>query len=128
MNALTRGVARGRLTKTNVAPQQIRFRLDGQVLVIAFEGMPPVSLPLSGAAVEKDSRRISLEVQAGPPVLLKHTAESPEGKRENTYRISDVSGGLVMDVVVTSPRLPQAVRYTLNFTRNESSAAVARAN
>ena len=46
----------------------------------------------------------------------RHVGENEEGKRESLFHVQtpDV---LIMDVVVTSPRLPGPVRYTLQFTR-----------
>lgn len=118
MNFLIRGIARSRLAKTQIAFPKVVIEGSGESVRIAHEGGTDVTHPTPAATVparSPDGASIVVELTAGPP--LKQTYVSPEGRRENTYILSEDGKQLTIHVSVTSPRLPAPVEYKLSYRR-----------
>lgn len=118
MNFLFRSIARGRLLDTNPRYQRIEIGAAGSQVSVQFDRRKPILMPTGGSAVKwtrEDGEvfDVSARMQAG---LLTQTFSSDEGQRVNEFRLHP-DGTLSLDVSVTSPRLPQPVRYTLQFQR-----------
>lgn len=115
MFPLAREVARSRLMNRCAPPRFLRMQLEGESFVIEFAGAPVQRLPRSGATkTEPDGRTLSARVESE---LLRHDGASREGTRENLFRVGPMPNQLTMQTTVTSPRLPQPVRFTVHFTR-----------
>lgn len=127
MGVLTRGMARGRLLKTNAAPARIVMQRQGDALRIQFDAQPAVTLPLSGSAVKDGERTLRLEPEGTAGDALRQIGETDQGRRVNVYRLGSGSGAgadtMTMAVTVTSPRLPSPLTYTLSFTRTAAAGA-----
>jgi hypothetical protein len=121
MSIFTRGTARGRLMQRNAAPARIRMQRKEALFILEFAGSPAQGLPISGAPVQQGDRTLRVQLEDGPRGALRHTGETPDGKRENVFRIGSGPDVMTMDVTVTSPRLPAPVRYALEFTRARPS-------
>jgi hypothetical protein len=122
MGSIARGVARGRLMKGHTPPGSIRMRRQGESFTIAFEGSSEQTYPISGAEVKEEDLRRWLKLENA---ILHQIGERTDGKRENVYRIGDKPDTMIMDVTVTSPRLPAPVRYTLELTRTRPPSPTA---
>lgn len=128
MNFLIRGIARGRLRKTQIpfpaieissSETEFRIRHKGGTDV----GHGDVSIPIKTKAPDGES--ITVRLQPGPPLVQSY--ESEEGKRENTYVLSRDGNWLTLRVRITSPRLPSDIEYELAYQRVEHSRAAASA-
>lgn len=117
MSTFVRGIARSLLQTRNAPPARIGMNYDDGFVEFAFGRAPAHRLPLSGEAVQQGQISLRLRVEPAPEVALHHIAETGEGTRESIFRVNASSDGLTMDVTVTSPRLPEPVRYTLQFSR-----------
>lgn len=120
MSFLTRGIARGRLANSLKVAKRIRMQREIDMFIIHPDTYTALSMPLSGQTVKHKDLvlRISLESAAGSSAL-RHSSESPQGKRENVYRLQDGGKTLSMDVTVTSSQIPAPVRYELLYRRVE---------
>ena len=117
MNAITRPIARGRLRKTNPAYERITLEFSDVSARITAGPGNPVVLPASGAAVRwkrSDGETFTVSGRMGNGAYVE-TFDARDGRRVN--RFSAAGGKLVMDVTVTSPRLPSALRYRLVYRR-----------
>lgn len=118
-------IAKARLEKTNLPPyQRIIIRVGAQVsdVSITTDNREPIVTPADGAPIDwpredKEKLKVSttLTLNVGP---LKQTFKSEDGERVNTYTVSADGKSLTMQVVVSSPRLPRAVTYTLAYRRS----------
>ena len=121
MSVFTRNTARGRLLQRNAPPARIRMQRKEALFILEFAGSPVQSLPISGAPLQQGERTLRVQLDDGPQGALRHTGETPEGRRENVFRTGVSSEVMTMDVTVTSPRLSAPVRYVLEFTRVRES-------
>jgi hypothetical protein len=118
MNFLIRGIARGRLLKTQVAFPTLTIEGAGSAVRISHEGGTDVTHGDPSATIRTnapDGSPIVVTLQAGPP--LKQSYESKDGRRENTYVLSEDGKRLTVEVLVSSPRLPAPVQYELQYRR-----------
>lgn len=123
MNFLVRGIARGRLTKINPTPHQVRVDLEPETVSVAFDNGNPVVTPVSGDSVpwrnpltgETNHARV---VIAGDTV--RQTISAHDGERENALIFSDNGARLRLRVTVTSHRLPRPLVYELLFRENDA--------
>ena len=118
MNVITRPIARGRLRKTNPAYERITLAFTAESARITAGPGHPVVLPASGAAVrwkrsDGEVFTVSGRLQNGTFV---ETFDAKDGRRINRFS-SGAGAKLLMDVTVTSPRLPTALRYRLVYRR-----------
>ena len=114
MNPVARPIARRRLAQKNVLPLRLRMDRQGDLFLIHYTSAEEFKLPLSGAAVKYGDRTMRLQ---WVPDGLRHTGETPEGRRQNIFRVGSDPGVMTMAVTMTSPRLPRPLQYTLEFTR-----------
>jgi hypothetical protein len=119
MNFVTRPVARGRLRKTNDAYPWIRVATDGNVTIEFASRNPTVSRP-DGTAVrwrrdDGEEFDVSTRVVEGR-LVQRFVAE--DGRRTNTYVLSNDGRTLTMNVLIESPRLSDPLTYRLVYTRN----------
>jgi hypothetical protein len=118
MNFLIRPIARSRLAKTQIAFPAITVRSDASTFQIRHvNGTEITHADLSAGVRAKspDGTDITVRLTPGPPLMESY--ESADGKRENTYRLSPDGSKLTVEVRVTSPRLPEEIRYRLVYQR-----------
>ena len=118
MNVLVRSVARNRLRKTNPAYSRITIAFTATDARISAGPGEPVVLPLSGKAIrwkrsDGEVFTVSGSMRGGSFV---ETFEAKDGRRTNSFSL----GGdrLMLNVSVTSPRLPSPLRYRLVYRRS----------
>ena len=116
MNFIKRPIARGRLTRTNTPYQRIRIELSASEAVIMYDDQAPVRMPMSGAPIKwKRADGEVFDVSASiEGAKLRQTYKAEDGMRVNSF-FKDSAGSLRMEVEVTSPQLPQPVKYELVY-------------
>jgi hypothetical protein len=120
MNFLIRGIARSRLLKTQIRFPSITVTSDPSEFQIRHDGGTDIAhadltTPIRTKA--PDGASIVVRLSPGPP--LTESYEASDGKRENTYTLSEDGSKLILRVRVTSPRLPEEIRYRLVYKRVE---------
>jgi hypothetical protein len=122
MNFLIRPIARSRLMKTQIVFPVITVTSTRSEFRIRHENgtdVPHSDVRSGVKAKAPDGTDITVRLTPGPP--LTETYESADGKRENTYVLSPDGSKLTVQVRVTSPRLPDEIRYRIVYQR-ESGA------
>jgi hypothetical protein len=118
MSFIKRPIARARLAKTNVPYQRIRIQVAGADVEIAFDDRKPIRIPLDGRPIKwtrEDGEVFDVSVQLDGDQLVQ-TYRAEDGMRVNTFQV-DASGSLRLRVEVSSPQLPQPMRYELAYRR-----------
>lgn len=116
MNFIKRPIARNRLAKTNVPYQRIRIQVDAAAAEITYDDRKPIRMPIGGQPIKwtRDDGEVfdvSARVQGSD---LVQTYQAEDGMRVNTFRM-DANGSLHLAVEVTSPQLPQPMKYELVY-------------
>ena len=116
MNFIKRPIARGRLSRTNFAYQQIHIAIDGTEAEVTYDTQGPIRMPLDGPAIkwkraDGETFDVSAKFDGGK---LVQTYKAEDGMRMNSFS-KDASGSLRLEVEVSSPQLPQPVKYTLVY-------------
>jgi hypothetical protein len=119
MNFITRPIARGRLTKTNNPYQTLSLsESDGKVTIVTDQRAPIVS-PADGTPVKwtREDGEVFDVTTKRVGGALEQTFIADDGQRKNVYSLGADGKTLEMQVTVTSPRLAEAVTYTLRYRR-----------
>jgi len=116
MNFIKRPIARGRLSRTNFAYKQIQIELGASEAQITYDTQAPIRMPLSGEPIkwkraDGEVFEVSAKLQDG---RLSQTYRAEDGVRVNSFS-KDEHGTLHLDVEVSSPQLPEPVKYTLLY-------------
>jgi hypothetical protein len=119
VNFIVRKIARPRLRKTNVAYQQLEFRLEGDTLSIQMDQRQPIRLPANGDAVpwrREDGELFDVSARLEDNALVqRYNAE--DGQRSNAFTLDEDGAVLYMRVTVHSPKLKDDVVYRLAYRR-----------
>ena len=118
MNFLIRGIARSRLMKTQIVFPRITVNsTDSEFRITHANGTDIAHRDLATGVRAKapDGSDITVRLSPGPPLIQSY--ESSDGKRENIYTLSADGSKLNVDVKISSPRLPEAIRYRLVYAR-----------
>lgn len=118
-NFLIRAIARGRLHKTNPLIQQLVIAFPDAHVSVANDGHPAMVVPVDGMSVkwtrdDGETFDVRVTLQNG---TLTTTYVAEDGTRTNTYTPTADGKGMTMHVTITSPHLPQPLRYRLAFVR-----------
>jgi hypothetical protein len=116
LNFIKRPIARGRLSRTNFAYQEIRIELGASDAEITYDTQGPIRMPLSGESIkwkraDGEVFDVSAKLEGGK---LVQTYKAEDGTRVNSF-FKDASGTLHLSVQVSSPQLPEPVQYTLMY-------------
>ncbi|HEY4368256.1 MAG TPA: hypothetical protein VGN07_13565 [Steroidobacteraceae bacterium] len=118
MNFIKRPIARSRLKKTNPLYERIEISRTGSTISIKFDAGKPVLMPADGTPAKwtrADGEQFDVTGRLeGDQLVQTFTAE--DGKRVNIFSVS-ADGKLLLQVMLTSPQLPEAVRYQLAYRR-----------
>ena len=118
MGFIVRPIARGRLKKDNPAFKRVEIRHQAETIVIANDGLP-VRTPSEGTRVawpRPDGATFTVSTRPeGGAWVQRFWAK--DGVRTNTYTLSPDGQTLTMAVEITSPRLPQPLKYQLVYQR-----------
>lgn len=124
MSFLTRPIGRRRLRATNQPPAEVQLAFPVDSVVIRYAGQPDVragrfgaAFPWRNAAGEEVTLRVTVTSTPDGGVSVVQVFEAEDGQRENHWRLDADSDLLRLDVLVTSPRLPEPLRYRQVFRR-----------
>ncbi|MDY6946961.1 MAG: hypothetical protein SXG53_14690 [Pseudomonadota bacterium] len=116
MNFIKRPIARSRLAKTNTPYRRIRIEHGTGDVEITYDDRKPLRLPLDGRPVKwtrDDGEVFDVSAKLDGGKLLQ-TYRAPDGTRVNSFT-KDAGGSLHLEVEVSSPQLPQPVKYQLVY-------------
>lgn len=116
MNFIKRPIARSRLTKTNIPYQRIRIEVSASEAEIAYDAHKPIRMPINGQPIKwtrDDGEVLDVSATFDDSKLLQ-TYKAEDGMRVNSF-YRDSGGLLHLQVEVSSPQLPQKVRYELVY-------------
>lgn len=120
MFIVVRGTARSKLREvTAVSPSVAIAFKDGNVTVTSADG-PQATSPESGAVVahkNREGKDSKLSQKLGAETLTQ-SLSSDAGGRSSTFAASKDGKTLTVTHVISSPRLPAPVRYTLTYQRS----------
>lgn len=118
MSFITRGIARARLKKDNPAFQRASITRDGGAVTISLDGTPIRMVPdgQSRPWTRADGATFGVSLREAGTKLVQ-TFDAKDGRRVNTYSLSLDGQTLTLNVLITSPRLPGPLRYSLVFQR-----------
>ena len=119
MSFVTRPIARGRLRRTNAPDQRITINFTPAEVTTTIDQRRPITSPANGHTVKwtrEDGEVLDLST-AWENGNLVQTFRAEDGTRQNSYSISGDGRVLTMNVTITSPRLPQPLRYKLVYNR-----------
>jgi len=118
MSFVTRGIGRSRLRATNQPPADVRFALPPDSIVVQYAGQPELRARRDGsprewrnAAGEPFQARVTVATAPDGSVTVRQVFEAEDGRRENAWRLDGAGSLLTLEVTVSSPRLPQPLRY-----------------
>lgn len=122
MSFVTRSIGRSRLRATNQPPADVRFALPPDSIVVHYAGQPELRARRDGsprqwrnAAGEPFQARVSVATAPDGGVTVRQVFEAEDGRRENAWRLDAAGSTLTLEVTVSSPRLPQPLRYRQIF-------------
>lgn len=120
MSFIKRPIARGRLGKTNPLYRRIEISQTATDIRVRFDERTPVAMPLDGRIVKwtrEDGEvfDVSARLQGSE---LTQAFQAEDGLRVNRFSLSPDGNGLTLQVTLSSPRLPEAVKYTLTYRRS----------
>jgi hypothetical protein len=116
MNFIKRPIARGRLSRTNFAYKEIRIELGATEAEITYDTQAPIRMPLSGESIKwkrADGEVFDVSAKLVNGTLVQ-TYKAEDGMRVNSFS-RDANGELQLAVEVSSPQLPEPVKYTLLY-------------
>lgn len=124
MSVFVRGIARDRLVEGNPVPPSIVLQKDaGNEMLVSLAGYryraPIGGDPVPATGLDGDPVRYKLDVQPGPEKLEQHFIAA-EGMRLDTFERTD--GGVVVQVRVSSEKLPKPLEYRLTYRRIDEGA------
>jgi hypothetical protein len=119
MNAITRPIARGRLSRTNVPYRRVVISPTPTAVSITTDTRAPIVTPADGGAIKwtREDGEVFDVSTVWENGSLKQTFAAEDGRRVNAYTLSPDGQTLSLQVTVTSNRLRQPLTYQLVFQR-----------
>ena len=118
MNFIKRPIARSRLKKTNSHYGRIEIARGASEFSVRFDAGKPVLMPLDGRSVKwtrDDGEQFDVSAKLQGDTLVQ-TFAAEDGQRTNAFSLG-ADGKLLLQVTLTSPQLPEPVRYQLSYRR-----------
>jgi hypothetical protein len=119
MNFALRGIARGRLRRTNEPYRQVTLAHTTSNVTITTDARAPIVTPATGSAIRwtrEDGEVLDVST-TWENDALRQSFVADDGRRDNVFTLSPDGNTLKMTVTVQSGRLPQPLRYTLVYLR-----------
>jgi hypothetical protein len=119
MNFVTRPIARGRLTRTNAPYARVEIGYTGERVTLKFDQRAEMVTPSNGTPIQwrrEDGEMFALSTE-WENGRLEQTFRADDGQRVNVFSVSEDGNTLTLNVTVSSPRLPQPLRYKLVYNR-----------
>lgn len=118
MNFIKRPIARSRLKKANPHYGRIEIARGASDFSVRFDARKPVLMPLDGRSVKwtrEDGEQFDVSAKLQGDTLVQ-TFLAEDGQRTNAFSLG-TDGKLLLRVTLTSPQLPEPVRYQLSYRR-----------
>jgi hypothetical protein len=96
----------------------VQIGASGANTVVTIDGKTPRQAPANGSATDwtrEDGEKLKLSMQWDGARLVE-TLKAEDGQRVNAYSIAP-DGSMVLQVTITSPRLPKPLTYRLAYKR-----------
>jgi len=120
MNFIKRPIARGRLARTNPLYGRIEISQDAAEIRVRFDDGNPVVMPLDGASTQwtrGDGEVFDVSANLQESQLIQ-TFKAGDGQRVNHFSLEPDGSTLTLQVTLSSPQLPEPVKYTLTYRRS----------
>jgi len=123
LDFVTRAIARPILEDRNRAYRQVQLDVDQQTVRFTMGPWGPVRTRFGATATVPNERDETTQVrQMRVGHRLVQTFSTEQGTRRNVLTLSDDGRRLVIDTLITSPRLPIPLRYRLTYERDARTA------
>lgn len=120
MNFIKRPIARSRLAKTNPLYHRIEISQGAAEIRVSFDEGNPVVMPLDGASAKwtrGDGEVFDVSASLQDSQLIQ-TFKAGDGQRVNRFSLGPDGNTLTLQVMLSSPQLPEPVKYTLTYRRS----------
>jgi hypothetical protein len=119
VNFILRPVARGRLRATNAQYRKVEISSNEKEVSIVFDQLEAIKSPIDGTFVnwtreDGEKLRVNITFKNGK---LVQSLKAADGQRVNTFSLSAQGDKMTIQVVVTSPRIPEPLNYSLVYKR-----------
>lgn len=124
MGFITRGVAADRLREKNPVRRTVETEVQGERITITYGDATYETRSGDWQTVTATGEQVEL-LQTASDDAIYQTFRAPDGEKTTVYRFSPDGQRLTLDITLTSPRLPQPLRYSLQYRRAGSEQPVA---
>lgn len=118
MSFFIRAIARSRLRDGTTVNRRISLRFDGDDVTVRFSDGSAFTTPLGQTVRRRDQEGESMNVTARfrEDGSLEHVFQTEGGTRWYIFTPA-AEGRLQVEVITDSPRMPEAMRFTLQYRR-----------
>ncbi len=120
VNFVIRGMAHGRLKSTNQPYHQIAIMVKGGDTHLKTDDRAPIVSNAKGVKWKREDGQVyDVTMVWKGDTRLEQSFANDEGKRLNVYTLNPDGKSMVMEVTVTSPKLPAPLNYSLAYKRDK---------
>lgn len=120
VNFVIRGMAHGRLKSTNQPYHHVSITQKGGDTHLKTDDRAPIVSNAKGVKWKREDGQIyDVTMVWKGETRLEQTFQNDEGKRVNVYTLNPDGKSMVMEVTVTSPKLPVPLHYSLAYKRDK---------
>ena len=119
MNFIKRPIARGRLTKLNLAYKKVVIAISDKEVLVKFDERDAIHMApggQSGPWTREDGDKFMVAAQVTKDQMIQ-TFKNDEGERTNIFKLSPDGKSLTMSATIKSPQLPKPLTYSISFGR-----------
>ncbi len=124
MGFITRGVAADRLREKNPVRRTVETEVRGENISITYGDATYATRSGDWQTVTATGEQVEL-LQTASGNSIFQTFRAPDGEKTTVYRFSPDGERLTLDITLTSPRLPEPLRYSLQYRRAGGEQPVA---
>lgn len=124
MGFITRGVAADRLREKNPVRRTVETEVRGENITITYGDATYETRSGDWQTVTATGEQVEL-LQTASGNSIFQTFRAPDGEKTTVYRFSPDGERLTLDITLTSPRLPEPLRYSLQYRRAGGEQPVA---
>ena len=120
VNFVIRGMAHGRLKSTNQPYHHVSITTKGPETLIKTDDRAPIVATAKAVKWKREDGQVyDVSMVWKGDTRLEQTFANDEGKRVNTYTLNPDGKSMIMQVTVTSPKLPVPLSYSLAYKRDK---------